>query len=191
MDFSTIKQIVIPEGIVKKIEDGDGNIIWQKPQQRRQVTATVSWNQTQLSNNALFTYDGNTNYMTKITWKSESAVNTAIANKLGINVEDIISKSTYSLTTRWGAGSSGDVLYFKKSNSTSGSNWWSYTTTSSGQVYPKITATPTWGSTVYGAFKAKGTSTVYMVTTGSAIKLRSVKQTGWAFSCKVTYWEYY
>lgn len=30
MDFSTIKQIVIPEGIVKKIEDGDGNVIWQK-----------------------------------------------------------------------------------------------------------------------------------------------------------------
>lgn len=30
MDFSTIKQIVIPEGIVKKIEDGLGNILWQK-----------------------------------------------------------------------------------------------------------------------------------------------------------------
>ena len=30
MDFSTIKEITIPEGSVKKITDGDGNIIWQK-----------------------------------------------------------------------------------------------------------------------------------------------------------------
>lgn len=31
MDFSTIKEITIPEGSVKKIEDHLGNIIWQKP----------------------------------------------------------------------------------------------------------------------------------------------------------------
>lgn len=47
MDFSTIKQIVIPEGIVKKIEDGDGNIIWQKAQDTIQIsyslTASVSY----------------------------------------------------------------------------------------------------------------------------------------------------
>lgn len=157
---------------------------------RQQVTATVSWNQTELSNNAVFTYDGTTSYMTKITWKTEAQVNSAIATKLSINASDIISKSNYSLTTRWGASSSGDVLYFKKSNSTSGSNWWSYTTTSSGQVYPKVTATPTWGATVYGAYKLSGTSTVTMVTTATAVKLRSVKQTGWAFSCSVTYWKY-
>lgn len=40
MDFSTIKQIVIPEGIVKKIEDGDGNIIWQK---QSATTVTISY----------------------------------------------------------------------------------------------------------------------------------------------------
>ena len=38
MDFSTIKQIVIPEGIVKKIEDGDGNIIWQKSKVLQSIT---------------------------------------------------------------------------------------------------------------------------------------------------------
>lgn len=190
IDMSTVKQINYNNKEIKKIEM-NGNVVWQKPQQRRQVTATVSWNQSQLANNAVFTYDGNTNFMTKITWKTEAQVNSAIATKLGINVDDIISKSNYSLTTRWGASASGNILYFKKSNSTSGANWWSYTTTASGQVYPKITATPTWGATVYGAFKINSSSSVSMITTSSAVKLRSVQQTGWAFSCSVTYWEYY
>ena len=30
MDFSNVKSIIIPEGTVKKIEDSNGNVIWQK-----------------------------------------------------------------------------------------------------------------------------------------------------------------
>lgn len=49
MDFSTIKEITIPEGSVKKITDGDGNILWKKPQWHtlwsgsRQIKATGSY----------------------------------------------------------------------------------------------------------------------------------------------------
>ena len=42
MDLSTIKQIVIPEGIVKKIEDGDGNVLWQKAQDTIQISYSLT-----------------------------------------------------------------------------------------------------------------------------------------------------
>ena len=56
MDFSTIKQIVIPEGIVKKIEDGDGNIIWQKPKELQSIT--LSGQTTSLNRGSAFSFGG-------------------------------------------------------------------------------------------------------------------------------------
>ena len=56
MDFSTIKQIVIPEGIVKKIEDGEGNIIWQNAKVLQSIT--LSGQTTSLNRNATFSFGG-------------------------------------------------------------------------------------------------------------------------------------
>lgn len=58
MDFSTIKQIVIPEGIVKKIEDGDGNIIWQKPASKVLQSITLSGQTTSLDRGSAFSFGG-------------------------------------------------------------------------------------------------------------------------------------
>lgn len=60
MDLSNVKSIVIPEGTVKKIEDGDGNVLWKKPAQwntlwsgSRRIKATGNY-----SNNGTITGNG-------------------------------------------------------------------------------------------------------------------------------------
>lgn len=51
MNLSNVKSIVIPEGTVKKITDGDGNVLWKKPPEwhtlwsgSRQIKGTISYN---------------------------------------------------------------------------------------------------------------------------------------------------
>ena len=275
MNFSTIKQIVIPEGIVKKIEDGEGNIIWQKPASkvlvsiavagynsvftkgsafsfggtvtatysdsttadvtssttfsgynmssngyqtvtasyteggvtetttyqilvREQATATVTWNRTQVIN-AVYTVPS----QVSIKFVTESTFKNSCASKLGINVNQIISTGTYKWHNYWRDGvqyaNSKAQLYWKKSNSTSGANWWNATynrtASSSEQQDFTITTTPAWNTQLYSAFRyyAGGSwGSIYMCTTSSVChpQVHSTNTYPWSFSCVVTYWKY-
>ena len=201
IDMSTVKEIHYNNKEIKKIEM-NGNVVWQKPQQRRQVTATVTWNRTQVINN-VYTISGS-GWTQTVKFVTEATFKQSCASRLGINVDDIISTGTYKWTNYWKNGinysNSQSTCMWKKSNSTSGANWNSKTdtrTTSSSENYSyTITTTPAWNTTLYPAYSYKISSTTYgpyMCSSSTACTTRSHSSNSypWSFSCVVTYWEYY
>lgn len=200
VDMSNVKQIMHNNKEVIKIEDHLGNIIWQKSQQRRQVTATVTWNRTQVINN-VYTVPS----QVSIKFVTETTFKQSCAAKLGIDVADIISTGTYKWVNYWKNGvtynNSKSTLMWKKSNSTSGANWSSRTDTrtssSSESQSFTITTTPAWNTQLYAAFSYKISSYnygPYMCTSSSSTCVPRAHNSNtfpWSFSCEVTYWEYY
>lgn len=93
MDFSTIKQIVIPEGVVKKIEDGDGNIIWQKSKELQSIV--LSGQTTSLNRNATFSFGG-----TVTAHYSDSSTADVTANTT-FSGYDMSTSGTYTVTASY------------------------------------------------------------------------------------------
>ena len=167
---------------------------------RQQVTSTVTWNRTEVINN-VYTVSSTSTKTNTVKFVTEATFNNSCASKLGINVDQIISKGTYKWVNYWKNGityaNSQSTLMWKTSNSTSGSNWYSRTDTrtasSSESQSFTITTTPAWNTTLYPAFSYKISSTnygPYMCSGSNVTYARTHSSYSWSFSCSVTYWKY-
>ena len=169
---------------------------------REQATATVSWNRSTVLN-AVYTITTGSAKTNTVKFVTEATFKNSCASKLSINANQIISIGTYKWVNYWKNdvtwANSQSTLMWKKSNSTSGANWYSRTdtrtTSSSVSQSFTITTTPAWNTTLYPAFSDKISSTSYgpyMCSSSNVVYPRdhSSNTFPWTFSCVVTYWKY-
>ncbi len=135
MDFSTIKQIVIPEGIVKKIEDGDGNIIWQKSKVLQSIV--LSGQTTSLNRGSTFSFGGTVTAHYSDNSTADVTANTTFS---GYNMA---TAGTYTVTASYTENSTTATATYKltvnKAYSTiwSGSAWGKRATSGGKNVYSR------------------------------------------------------
>lgn len=177
MDFSTIKQIVIPEGIVKKIEDGDGNIIWQKQSAKILQSIVLSGQTTSLNRGAAFSFggtvtahysDGSTADVTADTTFSGYNMSTAGTYTVTASYTEgsTTATATYSLTVNKAYSTIWSGSVWAKRTTSGDSNKFSTSTTSSFYTLPtaytkfRFTFTISWGSvgSSYRTYTANGTT---------------------------------
>lgn len=110
MDLSNVKSIVIPEGTVKKIEDGDGNVLWKKPVTTATINITIGASQDITTPQ---------NYQ-RIVLPSLNSIKSKVASKIGASPSDVnVTKVQLNLSTLYWYNSYSDQRFPRFSLTTS------------------------------------------------------------------------